>query len=67
MPETRTLTVVVHGWTQRPGSITFGDNHLQIRNRLPRRGHGARFDAERQTLTIRVEWDHETTVLRIGE
>ena len=67
MPETRTLTVIVHGWTQRPGSITFGDNHLQIRNRLPRRGHGACFDAERQTLTIRVEWDHETTVLRIGE
>lgn len=66
MPDARDLTIVVHNWTKARNEVRFGDKAINVVRRPPKRAPGAYYDARNRRLTVRIDWNHETTQLQIN-
>jgi oligosaccharide 4-alpha-D-glucosyltransferase len=66
MPDERDLTIVIHNWTETANDVRFGDKKINRVRRSPKRGSGAYYDKKKRQLIVRVDWDHETTQLRVN-
>ena len=66
-PDERTITLVVHNWTADIDSIQVGGEAIPLKRRMPRTGSAATRNKKQATLTVRFDWDHQSTALRINE
>ena len=64
MPAEREVTIVVHNWRSDVGSVSLGNTRVLLRRKLGRTGNSAAYDADRERLSIRLQWDHAP--LRLG-
>ena len=64
-PASRDVTITLHNWTDQVGMVRFAGESIRIRNRMPRNGVAAVYDADEDKLTVRVRWNHEAARLDI--
>jgi oligosaccharide 4-alpha-D-glucosyltransferase len=65
-PAKRNITMVIHNWTTDVESIEAGGNRIPLKRRLPKSGNAAVLDTRQQTLTIRLEWDHQAAQINVN-
>ena len=68
MPQSRSVTIVVHNWANEPGNISFDGNELAAHNtvtQLSAASEGYFYDATSKQLTARVHWQHQNAKLAI--
>ncbi len=65
-PERRDVTLVVHGCTAPPSSVTVNGWDIPLTRRLPDDGAGAVFDKRGARLQLRFSWHQPSVAIEIG-